>query len=44
MDDMFRKLASPQMCSADIDCVKRMVGTHVTEQNDENGSVMELYL
>ena len=41
MDDVFHKLASPQMCSADIDCNKRLESNHVTEQNNEHESVMQ---
>lgn len=41
MDDVFHKLASPQMCSPDICCNKRVEGNQVTEQNNEHGSVMQ---
>ena len=41
MDDVFHKLARPQMCSADMNCVKRVESNHVTEQNNEHGSVMQ---
>ena len=35
MDDVFHKLASPQMCSPDIYCSKRVEGNQVTEQNND---------